>query len=96
MGSGQPPASGSMSCSAASRRISADGVICGAGGCKIASRHGGRMLGDAASGSARPASWLGASFLCWFITAREACRCASRSRIRAVSPFLCWGSRPGC
>src|ERR1700748_3129779 len=35
-----------MSCSVASWRVSADGVICGLGGCKIASGHRVLRLGD--------------------------------------------------
>src|SRR5579862_3715729 len=37
-----------MSCSAASWRIVADGVICGLGGCKIASRCGAHQEGNVA------------------------------------------------
>jgi hypothetical protein len=51
---GQSAASGSALCPATRWGIVAEGVICGWGGCRIASRHGERQVESAAPRSSRP------------------------------------------
>jgi len=82
---GQPLASGSASCSAARWRSLLEGAMEGLGGCRMASCPG---VLQAAKGSLRPpqqGSSLAVLRACrFFSAARNACPCASRSRIQAV------------